>query len=231
MESFPMTWLLHCERTFFVTKEGRWVATRRPRPRFLPRREISSNLPDGLLRLGDELVRLLEDEEVGDLVGRRDIVEDLGERCHPLPHIGLRDVEDDRRSIHHGPEHEVLQVHPFDILVAPLVGPDPEDRVSLFEGEVLPLGVHDDKADPGGAEPLAEDCNRPALACPRLGDDAGAAGDQVLGVDGEVPVPGCPDDEIHKKPGRKKSIKLSPPSPLPAEKMGGQAIGPPKTAS
>jgi len=42
MESFPMAWLLHWERTFLVTKEGRWVATRRPRPRFLPLREISS---------------------------------------------------------------------------------------------------------------------------------------------------------------------------------------------
>jgi hypothetical protein len=39
----------------------------------------------------------------------------------------------------------------------------------------------------------------------------------VLGIDGEVAVPGRPDDEIHKKPGRKKGIKLSPLSPSPTK--------------
>ncbi len=37
-----MIWLLHCERTFFATSDGRCVATINPSPRFRPRREISS---------------------------------------------------------------------------------------------------------------------------------------------------------------------------------------------
>ncbi len=37
-----MIWLLHCERTFFVTSDGRWVATSIPSPRLRPRRDISS---------------------------------------------------------------------------------------------------------------------------------------------------------------------------------------------
>jgi hypothetical protein len=83
--------------------------------------------------------------------------------------------------------------------------------IFLLQGMILPFGIDDDKADARGAEPLAEDGDGPALPCSRLGDDAGAAGDELLRVYGELPVPGGPDDEVHKEPGGMGSIKLSTP--------------------
>ena len=83
--------------------------------------------------LRDELVRLLDDEQVGLPQVGRDLVERRGQLLHPLLHVRLGDIEDDGDVAPDGAAHHLDDVHLLDVLVAVL-------GLILFGAEGLLIG-------------------------------------------------------------------------------------------